>query len=144
MKKQCDYLRLCTYFLQLKYEVVDLVINLAWTQTACYNQRKMFDNVFRAQKFFSQSICSGFENANEIYDDGNILIHPYNVFFYFLGFLMVLLVVAVKIGRSRLTLKTPKSGIGIPAPKNLESIGLNLTLVVILAVSFPCRVYLNK
>ena len=57
---------------------------------------------------------------------------------------MALLMVAVKLGQGRLTLKTPKSGIGISAPKNLESMGLNLTLVVILAISVPCSVYLNK
>ena len=57
---------------------------------------------------------------------------------------MAILMVAVKIGRGRLSLKTPTVGIGISAPKNLESIGLNLTLVVILAGAIPCRLYLNK
>ena len=57
---------------------------------------------------------------------------------------MALLMIAVKIGRGRLTLKTPTVGIGISAPKNLESIGLNLTLVVLLVGAVPCRLYLNK
>ena len=57
---------------------------------------------------------------------------------------MALLMIAVKIGRGRLTLKTPSVGIGISAPKSLESIGLNLTLVVLLVGAVPCRLYLNK
>ena len=57
---------------------------------------------------------------------------------------MALLMIAVKIGRGRLTLKTPTVGIGITAPKKLESIGLNLTLVVLLVGAVPCRLYLNK
>jgi hypothetical protein len=57
---------------------------------------------------------------------------------------MALLMVAVKIGCGRMTLKTPLNGIGISAPKNLESMGLNLTLVLILAAAEPCRLYLNK
>ena len=61
-----------------------------------------------------------------------------------MGLLMAILMVAVKIGRSRLNFKTTTVGIGIPAPKNLESIGLNLTLVVIFACGFPCRAYLSK
>ena len=121
---------------------------LFMTQTDCYTKSKYVIIFFRAQQFCSQNICSGFEKDKEIYedlnDDGNILIHPYTILFNILGLLTALLMVAVKIGHSRLTLKIPQSGIGISAPKNLESMGLNLTLVVILAISVPCSVYLNK
>ena len=108
----------------------------------------MFANISTAQQFCSQNICSGFQKDKDIYedlnDDGNILIHPYYLFFNFLGFLTALLMVSVKIGRGQMTLKTPQSGIGISAPKNLESMSLNLTLVVIIAGTVPCKLYLNK
>ena len=66
-----------------------------------------------------------------------------------LSVLSVLLMVAVKIGQYRLALKT--TGLvsllkapGIAAPKNLDKMGLNLTLVTLICIASPLRAYLNK
>ena len=66
-----------------------------------------------------------------------------------LSTLLALLMVAVRIGQSRLALKT--SGIvlllknpAISAPKNLDKMGLNLTLVILICIASPLRAYLNK
>ena len=63
--------------------------------------------------------------------------------------LSALLMVAVKIGQSILALKTP--GLvallkkpGISAPKNLDKMGLNLTLLILLCTTAPMRTYLDK
>ena len=112
--------------------------------------------IFRAQQFYSKDICSGLhydDYDEEIYedlnDDGNILIHPFTIIFLMLSVLLALLMVAVKIGQSRLALKT--SGIvsllktpGMSAPKNLDKMGLNLTLVILICIASPLRAYLNK
>ena len=66
-----------------------------------------------------------------------------------LSILSVLLMVAVRIGQSILALKTPGlvsllKGPGISAPKNLDKMGLNLTLVTLICIAGPLRAYLNK
>ena len=66
-----------------------------------------------------------------------------------LSVLSALLMVAVKIGQSILALKTPGlvsllKGPGISAPKNLDKMGLNLTLLILLCTSAPLKIYLNK
>ena len=109
--------------------------------------------IFRAQQFYSKDICSGLHYDEDIYedlnDDGNILIHPYPIIFLMLSFLSVLLMVAVRIGQSILALKTP--GLvsllkrpGISAPKNLDKMGLNVTLLILLCTAAPLRTYLNR
>ena len=112
--------------------------------------------IFRAQQFYSKDICSGLHYGDydeDIYkdlnDDGNIRIHPYPIIFLMLSVLSVLLMVAVKIGQYRLALKT--TGLvsllkapGIAAPKNLDKMGLNLTLVTLICIAGPLRAYLNK
>jgi uncharacterized membrane protein YGL010W len=109
--------------------------------------------IFRAQQFCSKEICSGLHHDDKIYedlnDDGNILIHPYTIIVLMLSVLLALLMVAVRIGQSRLALKT--SGIvsllktpGQSAPKNLDKMGLNLTLVILICIASPLRAYLNK
>ena len=112
--------------------------------------------IFRAQQFYSKDICSGLhydDYDEEIYedlnDDGNIRIHPYPVIFLMLSVLSALLMVAVKIGQSILALKTPGlvsllKGPGISAPKNLDKMGLNITLLILLCTSAPLKIYLNK
>ena len=60
-----------------------------------------------------------------------------------LTILMVLLMVAVRIGKSQLALKKP-ARVGISAPMNLDKMGLNLTLMIIICIAIPLRVYLNK
>ena len=109
--------------------------------------------IFRAQQFCSKEICSGLHYDDDIYedlnDDGNILIHPYAIIFLMLSFLSALLMVAVKIGQIRLALKTPglvsllKTPV-ISAPKNLDKMGLNLTLLTLLCTAAPLKTYLNK
>ena len=66
-----------------------------------------------------------------------------------LSVLSVLLMVAVKIGQYRLALKTTGhvsllKAPGIAAPKNLDKMGLNLTLVTLICIAGPLRDYLNK
>ena len=66
-----------------------------------------------------------------------------------LSVLSVLLMVAVKIGQYRLALKTTGlvsllKGPGIAAPKNLDKMGLNLTLLTLLCTAAPLKTYLNK
>ena len=112
--------------------------------------------IFRAQQLYSKDICSGLhydDYDEEIYedlnDDGNIRIHPYPIIFLMLSVLSALLMVAVKIGQSILALKTPGlvsllKGPGISAPKNLDKMGLNLTLLILLCTSAPLKIYLNK
>ena len=109
--------------------------------------------IFRAQQFYSKDICSGLHYDEDIYedlnDDGNILIHPYPIIFLMLSFLSVLLMVAVIIGQSILALKTPGlvsllKGPGISAPKNLDKMGLNVTLLILLCTAAPLRTYLNR
>ena len=105
---------------------------------------------------YSKDICSGLhydDYDEEIYedpnDDGNIRIHPYPIIFLMLVFLSVLLMVAVRIGQSILALKTPGlvsllKGPGISAPKNLDKMSLNVTLLILLCTSAPLRTYLNR
>ena len=112
--------------------------------------------IFRAQQFYSKDICSGLhydDYDEDIYkdlnDDGNIRIHPYPIIFLMLSFLSVLLMVAVRIGQSILALKTPGlvsllKGPGISAPKNLDKMGLNVTLLILLCTAAPLRTYLNR
>ena len=110
--------------------------------------------IFRPQQYCSQEICSGLHYDEDIYeelnDDRKTLIHPYTIIIWthtyiylMLTILMVLLMIAVRIGKSRLALKKP-ARVGISAPINLDKMGLNLTLMIIICIAIPLRVYLNK
>ena len=112
--------------------------------------------IFKAQQFYSKDICSGlhYDDYDEDFfkdlnDDGNIRIHPYPIIFLMLSILSVLLMVAVRIGQSILALKTPGlvsllKGPGISAPKNLDKMGLNVTLLILFCTAAPLKTYLNK
>ena len=90
----------------------------------------------------NQAICTG------IFDDIDIIgirfngIHPYTVMYLTFSCITLTLCIAVKIGKHLITLDEP---VGlIPKPKNLESMLLNLSLVMLIFISYFLRRYTDR
>ena len=96
---------------------------------------------------FSQPMCSGMVDDNLSEELENLLgmLDLFDVtIFGLLLFITLLLMIGVKIGRHRMSLKPQKKSL-IQPPKNLESFILNISLMILVGISlFSYNLYLKK
>ena len=90
----------------------------------------------------NQAICTG------IFDDIDIIgirfngLHPYTTVYGTISFLTLALCIAVRVGKRQITIDEPIKI--IPIPKNLESMLLNLSLVMLIFISYFLRRYTDR
>ena len=85
---------------------------------------------------FIQAICSGIIDKTD-----SQMFHSYTQIFAYLIVVVMVLMVAVNIGKNQISLEPISSKF---EPKNLESMLLNLTLLVLIFSSYVFKSFLEK